>query len=49
MLVIDQSVVGDSGVLKLCSGTLAEGSFYDGLKEMCQEWCWLAFCQSDVT
>lgn len=49
MLVIDQSVGGGTGVLRLCPGTLAEGSLYDGLKEMCQEWCWLALCQSDIT
>lgn len=40
---------GDAGrVLRLCPGTLAEGSLYDRLEEMCQEWCWLALCQSDV-
>lgn len=37
-----------TGVLRLCPGTLAEGLLYDGLKEICQAWCWLALCQSDV-
>lgn len=37
-----------TGVLRLCPGTLAEGSLYDRLKEICQVWCWLALCQSDV-